>query len=338
MNTLKISIIIPVYNVEKYIRKCIDSVLAQSYYNFELILIDDGSNDKSGKICDNYALKDCRIKVYHKENSGTSKSRNIGIKKANGEWITFIDSDDFVDINYLLSMIEQVNYQNTNKCLIVQGCKIIRKDKIRIFSYNNEKVNKNIFILDFSQKETYKHGSPWGKLFNKNIILKHDIYFNERLSNYEDLLFCMSYMLYIDYIIYINDTNYYYRILKNSLARRYQGFNNELFLLEQYSHTLTLIRKIDPTNKNKSKADEYKNEFIYRMMLTLYNPQIRSLSYRRSRLKYIQYHYGSNIDITYFNKYNKLTQLAIKMLLRRKILCTDYILILYTIIKKIKND
>ena len=90
----EISVIVPVYNVEKYLSECIDSILAQTFRNFELILIDDGSKDKSGEICDGYALKESRIKVIHKENAGVSEARNSGLEMAIGEYITFNDSDD----------------------------------------------------------------------------------------------------------------------------------------------------------------------------------------------------------------------------------------------------
>lgn len=97
MNTPLISIIIPVYKAEKYLHCCVDSVLAQSFTNFELILIDDGSPDNSGTICDEYAKQDRRIKVFHQENQGVSAARNLGIEQAKGEWIAFIDSDDWVE-------------------------------------------------------------------------------------------------------------------------------------------------------------------------------------------------------------------------------------------------
>ena len=96
-----ISIITPVYNAEKYLRCCIDSIIAQTFTDFELLLIDDGSKDKSGAICDEYAAKDARIRVFHKENGGVSSARNLGLDNAKGEWITFIDSDDWVKQDYL---------------------------------------------------------------------------------------------------------------------------------------------------------------------------------------------------------------------------------------------
>ena len=96
-----VSIIVPIYGVEKYIASCIDSILNQTYENFELILVDDGSPDKSGVICEKYAISDKRIKVFHKENGGLSDARNYGLSYANGEYVTFIDSDDLVEKNFL---------------------------------------------------------------------------------------------------------------------------------------------------------------------------------------------------------------------------------------------
>ena len=106
---MKISIIIPVYNVEKYIVRCIDSVLSQTYKGLEIILVDDGSTDNSGIICDNYAKKDGRIKVIHKSNGGLSSARNVGMKYATGELVAFVDSDDY---------IEPTMYQTMAECLV----------------------------------------------------------------------------------------------------------------------------------------------------------------------------------------------------------------------------
>lgn len=118
-NAPKISIIIPVYNVENYVDKCIDSVLSQTYKDLELILVDDGSSDNSGKICDEYALKDNRIKVIHKENGGLSSARNAGIDVAKGEYITFIDSDDVLLNNDIYNKIIKI-FNNDNSIDIVQ--------------------------------------------------------------------------------------------------------------------------------------------------------------------------------------------------------------------------
>ena len=115
MYTPKSSVIVPVYNVEIYLPRCIDSILSQSFTDFELILVDDGSPDNCGKICDEYALKDSRVRVFHKSNGGVSSARNLGLDNVRGEWVTFIDSDDYVEVDYLKELIDaqqknQVDY------------------------------------------------------------------------------------------------------------------------------------------------------------------------------------------------------------------------------------
>ena len=104
MSNPKISVIIPVYNAESTLRRCVDSVLAQTFTDFECLLINDGSKDKSGEICDEYARKDSRVKVFHKENGGVSSARNVGLDNARGEWVSFVDSDDWVEGDILESM------------------------------------------------------------------------------------------------------------------------------------------------------------------------------------------------------------------------------------------
>ena len=117
MSDSLISIIVPVYNSEQTLHRCIDSILVQTYRNFELLLINDGSKDRSGEICDEYARKDSRIKVFHKENGGVSSARNVGLDNARGEWITFSDSDDAVTVEWLNNMANIC----LGKELVVQG-------------------------------------------------------------------------------------------------------------------------------------------------------------------------------------------------------------------------
>ncbi len=111
-----ISVIVPVYNAEKTLRRCVDSILSQTFTEFELLLINDGSKDNSGVICDEYARKDSRIRVFHKENGGVSSARNVGLDNLRGEWVTFVDSDDYVENKYL-----GVFYDNKKADLLVGG-------------------------------------------------------------------------------------------------------------------------------------------------------------------------------------------------------------------------
>lgn len=109
-----ISVVVPIYNVEKYIEKCIDSIINQTYTNLEIILVDDGSPDKCGKICDEYAKRDKRIKVIHKENGGVSSARNIGLDNLNGEYVTFIDADDYISNNYCEELLNALKTENAD--------------------------------------------------------------------------------------------------------------------------------------------------------------------------------------------------------------------------------
>ena len=110
----KLSIIVPVYNSEKYLCRCVDSILAQTFTDFELLLIDDGSEDESGNICDEYVVKDSRVRAFHKNNGGVSSARNLGLNKAKGEWIAFIDSDDYVDVSYCYELLRKAQKNDTD--------------------------------------------------------------------------------------------------------------------------------------------------------------------------------------------------------------------------------
>lgn len=184
----KISIIIPVYNVEQYLPRCIDSILAQTFTNFELILIDDGSTDSSGKICDKYSEKDSRVKVIHKENGGLSSARNVGLGNAAGKYISFIDSDDYVSsdyLEYLHSLIKKydadvvsANYILTysNKVNFISRKKeqlIIGKEKILFFYLKQDKMNKKndfpVWIKLYKKELFDGIQFPSGKLYEDNI-------------------------------------------------------------------------------------------------------------------------------------------------------------------------
>ena len=133
----KISVIVPVYKAEKYLHRCVDSILAQTFTDFELLLINDGSPDNSGVICDEYAQKDNRIRVFHKENGGVSSARNIGLDNAKGEWITFIDSDDYIEQGYFeipldttadLLIQNYESFNDENRSVIFKKSTVLKQD------------------------------------------------------------------------------------------------------------------------------------------------------------------------------------------------------------------
>ena len=201
----KVSVIVPVYNVEPYLPRCIDSILAQTYTDFELILVDDGSPDNSGAICDEYAAKDPRIRVIHKENGGVSSARNAGLDVATGEYVAFVDSDDYVSMLYLEKLIR-------NKCdLSICSCyKISENGHSEIFlSVENETyLVTSEKIADWFDKRYLIY--VWGKAFRRAIIESANLRFDCRISLGEDTVFAVNYILLCNSIEFIADSLYFY--------------------------------------------------------------------------------------------------------------------------------
>lgn len=214
-----ITIIIPVFNTEKFLEKCIESVLGQTYKNIEIILINDASIDKSGEICEEYAKKYNNIKyINNKKNQGVSKTRNIGIENSTGRYICFIDSDDYISENYLENLYNNNEESSLAMCEILRFCngKIFTK---KILKNNINRYNKIEFL------QLYKIGlinSPCARLYDNNIINLSRIRFDEDLSLGEDLLFNFQYLKKVKNIKLIPNIYYYYRQEnENSLSTKY---------------------------------------------------------------------------------------------------------------------
>lgn len=198
------SIIIPVYNIEDELRRCLDSALNQTLKDFEVILIDDGSTDKSGEICDEYGKLHNRVKVIHKENGGVSSARNVGLNKAKGKFIAFIDSDDYVNDDYLEKLY------NPNVDMVFCGIKhkkierdiILNNEEEGIFDIKGNVINK---LIDSRYINTV-----YSKMYINQIIQEHNIRFREDMPLGEDTVFIIDYIEYIKNIEVKNDIIYNY--------------------------------------------------------------------------------------------------------------------------------
>ncbi len=216
-----ISIIVPVYNTELYIGKCVDSVLCQSYKNWELLLVDDGSTDNSGKICDSYSGKDDRIKVIHKPNEGVSSARNLGVEAANGDFVTFIDSDDWIESEYLLDFVRMRPKEHS---IIVSGMKSQDPKREYVsFEYSDESTENGVSAANLIVRYgLFRDGGPFNKLFDLKLIKESGLRFRVDLSYHEDHIFVYSYYMLIDTIILSGYCGYHYmhygRSSKNSLS------------------------------------------------------------------------------------------------------------------------
>lgn len=225
MKTPQISIIVPVYNVEKYLPSCLDSILKQTYYNFELLLINDGSTDKSGIICDDYALLDKRIKIFHKQNSGVSNTRNLGIKNATGDWICFVDSDDILESNYLQVFVNLISKHKAD-CYIT-SYKVMPIKKMRSIILEESCYDKtNLYNLIIKLRNNTLLGYPWNKLFRTDIIKKNNIHFDELITFHEDEIFVLQYFKHSESIYFSPKQTYNYNTKNiDSLSKKYIEIN-----------------------------------------------------------------------------------------------------------------
>lgn len=198
----KISIIVPVYNVEKYLAKCIDSILEQTYSDFECVLIDDGSPDCSGALCDEYARKDNRIHVIHQKNAGVSAARNRGLDAAKGEWICFVDSDDWCAKD-MLSILYSAAHENDADVVCGAALSTDGKKKKHLLLPVSGILN---LPHDFPR---YLH-APWGKLFSRNCILQSCARFPEEIAYAEDFFFTFTVFFSAKKVYGITDLCYYY--------------------------------------------------------------------------------------------------------------------------------
>lgn len=177
-SSLLVSIIIPIYKVEQYLQKCVDSVLRQTHHNLEVILVDDGSPDRCPEICDDYAKKDGRIKVIHKENGGLSDARNAGIGVATGEWISFIDSDDWVSPEFISSLLEAAVSNNAD--ISVCAYKKVYEDgrEVDVLAGESSKIMSGIEAMrDLFTYKKYGNVMTWNKLYKLSIFRDHNIEF-----------------------------------------------------------------------------------------------------------------------------------------------------------------
>lgn len=218
-----ISVIVPCYKVEQYISKCVDSIINQTYHNLEIFLVDDGSPDNCGKICDEYAAKDNRVKVIHKENGGLSDARNAAIDIAKGEWITFVDSDDYISLDYV-EILYRLAERHKCKMSVAQHIAFYEEEEpAKHDSQYTEICQESIEAIRDMFYYRYYDTSAWAKLYHKSLFDKGIRYPKGTL--HED--FPTTYLLLAesDKVAYCNKSVYYYLLRKNSIERA--AFNNK---------------------------------------------------------------------------------------------------------------
>ena len=210
------SIIIPVYNVETYLQQCLDSVINQSFKDFEVIIINDGSTDGSLAICEGYASKYVQIKIINQENKGASYSRNFGITKATGQYIWFIDSDDYI-ADSALEVISNNLKENAVDLLGFSNYHLF--DETNKIKENPVNLNTGVLKpIDFFDKGYVYETTPWISVIKTDFLRQHDISFDTKLVIYEDSLFMLQCLSKLNSLMYISDFLYIYRIRTDSLS------------------------------------------------------------------------------------------------------------------------
>ena len=210
----KISIIIPAYNVEKYIAKCLHSVINQSYKNLDVIVVDDGSKDRTGCIIDDYSAKDNRIRAVHQPNGGLPNARNTGMKYANGDYVMFLDSDDWIEPTCCEVIVSEMQKDKAD-LVFFEYYKEYKNKTVQMKTYPHEKL---IYNRDGGKQEFFLYDmrtiTAWGKIYSAEIL--HKCEYNESLRTAEDVEF--NYRIYdrVNKAVYIQTPLLHYRILEQS--------------------------------------------------------------------------------------------------------------------------
>lgn len=300
LNNPKISVIIPVYNAEKYLNKCVDSVLNQTYKNFEIILIDDGSEDNSGEICDEYERIDSRVKVFHIDNGGPSRARNIGIEKSAGDIISFVDSDDCIDKNMAQKMVESIGSSDLIMCNYLSS----NNGNNTYFNHNlgNKEFNKkeivDIFYPAFYYSQISGLGSCCNKYYAKKFIVDNNIRFNESLIRAEDFWFNFDCFTAAKSIKSIDDYLYYYmQVNENSTMHQVRETQYEDWkftrkrLLQKYNE-LNLKFDLDYDEFYKNFINNVSIYIIQRLKIDINDTKVSKIlndTFYRNSIKYKKY-------------------------------------------------
>jgi len=315
-----ISVVIPVYNVELYLEKCLDSVINQTYSFLEIILIDDGSKDKSGEICDKYANIDKRIKVIHKENGGLSDARNMGIEKSTGKYITFIDSDDYVELDYIEYLYNLMMKYDTK----ISFCKCIVRYKGDNSEIIDKKTSRKCTKVEALKEILYAHDfevSAWGKMYLRShfddVRYPKGKLFEDNNTTYKVIdkneIVALGYEKKYNYIMHSNS------ITKREFTDKHmyliEAADNMCDYLEKYNELhpaikrkrfaariSTLNRMINSSNRNKQEEKRLRKEILkYKSILKDNNASFRD------KMSIIILSFGIYIYKKCWNMYEKIT-------------------------------
>ena len=259
-----VSIIVPVYNAEKFLNRCVDSILGQEYRDFELILVDDGSRDMSGSICDAYAKTDERVVVIHKENSGVSDTRNQGIERAKGTYLQFVDSDDWLTPDATKLMVRAAEEHGCDMVISdfyrVVGDMVSRKGDIE----SDCVIDREEFASFMMENPAdYYYGVLWNKLYRRDLVNRFGIRMDAEISWCEDFMFNLEYVRYAETFYALRTPVYYYVKTKGSLVNQKISITKtvkmKLMMFEYYNNFYKHVLDEEDYEKNRLQVDKYRD-------------------------------------------------------------------------------
>ena len=303
----KVSIIVPVYNSEKFLKKCIESMINQTYKDIEIIIIDDGSKDNSREIIQEYQNKDSRIKYLYQKNSGQAVARNNGIKVSIGEFISFLDSDDYIDTEMIEKLYNKAIKENTD---------IVVCDALKVYDDRPSEILKGLKfeISDIKKKYIISSAGPWGKLIKKNTITENNLFFKENII-YEDFAVVPAYALFAKKISYIEEPLYlYYQRVGSTMNQ--ESYN------KKFEDIFVAYDNLTNIFKDAKQYDDYIEEFKYLYLEHLLRgASFRFLKYDKYDMldKVIKYNTFSNIfGCKYLKLYTSKEIKLMKLLYSKK--------------------
>lgn len=294
-----ISVIVPVYNAEYFLKKCVISIINQTVYDLQIILIDDGSTDKSGEICDQLALDDKRITVIHQMNLGVSAARNAGLRIATGKYIAFVDSDDILPEDSYANLLRGIkeDYLAMGRIQLMSEAGELQDSSY----FGKNEVSQEEFLKElFLEKSLPYLGYPVDKLYFRHIIEKYCLRFDEKIKLNEDRLFVLTYLIHCKGAVFSEDIVYYYRqrskgvifstrrnttvtdgemtVLRSfrEMQKICRDYSDELYFIcsrKAFESALDLLNRVSEKDKGKQKI--LKNFLLENSLICLANPQYK---------------------------------------------------------------
>ena len=292
---MTVSIVVPVYNTAEYLPACLDSILAQSFTDFELILVDDGSTDDSLRICEAYAFRDARIRVFHQQNAGVSAARNLGVEQAQGDWLCYVDSDDVVLPAYLQDMLEAADAED---CLVMGN---ISDSRMKGLITSDVVLEGEAMVRYMLSHNILNLSGPVAKLYNRATLVRYGICFPQDIHYGEDLLYFLQYLNHIGRVAFRQSELYQVTMREGSLSRGYYPFESEYACFETCLSEMTTFASRLPLPDAEKTAVIWRNrtaQFFLHSVKSIYalsNAYVWSEQMRRLQ----------SIPVAYYRSFGK---------------------------------